>query len=134
MANFIPQIKYPASTGATTITLTLPAANDPYGEKREMVGREVRSTNGSTQFAKDYEEQTLKVKLSFITETEATALRTWFDGSAGLKVAFQYFVSSDEAKTGDFILDQNTLDLKRIAPAGSGNFLYETELNLRRVL
>lgn len=130
MANHIPKIIY----NSITVQFDFPPVDDPLGEKVKTVGDEATSANGTIQYAQRYIEQTYKVKLSFVTKTDADAFRTFFEDWGSLKKEFEYYQHSDESATGTFTLDDDDIKFSRILPASSNDFLYEFDFTLRRVI
>jgi hypothetical protein len=130
MANHIPKIIY----NSITISFDFPPVDDPLQEKLKSVGNKALAADGSLQYAQQYIERTYKVKLSFVTKTDADAFRTFFEDWGSLGREFDYYQHSDGAATGTFTLLDDNIEFRRILPAASSDFLYEFEFTMREVL
>lgn len=134
--NFIPKIIYPTG-GGTTITFTLPLADDPKNEEIRAFNNTAVSLSGVVQNSQDRQEETLTLKFRFVSQALTDSVATWFKTSASNKTEFDFHLHESEAITGTYYLVDNSFTPKRVAPdpAGSvGDFLNDFDLKIRRVL
>ena len=131
--NWIPKIIYP-SGGGTTITFTIPVADDPLSEEVSAINNTSVSQSGLVQNSQDRQEETITVKFRFISTALTDSVRTWFKNSASTKTTFDYYIHESEAGFNTYYLVDDDFSPKRVAPAGSGTFLYDFDLTMRRVL
>lgn len=133
----IPEFRYPADTPTVTITLTYPPKGpDSEGETVRQKGRVTISKSGAQQVITDYIEEVNKITLSFLTETQKDAIKTMLTTHALLGKAFIYQKDKDIPGSAVTV----TLDTRSFSPkirrlfASGGDYLYQIELTLRRVI
>jgi len=131
--NFIPKIIYP-SGGGTTITYTIPVADDPENEEVRAFNKTSISQSGAVQNVQDRIEETITVKFRFVSETLTNSTRTFFTTSGSTKATFDFYTHASEAGFETYYLVDDVFKPKRVAPAGSSTFLYDFDLKMRRVL
>lgn len=132
MANNIPKIIY--GSGPTTITFDYPPSGDPLNEKLEGAGDESISADGTLQYSHRYIERTYKVKLEFVTKTDADAFRTFLQNSGLKRESFDYYQHSDGSALGTFTLDDKSVRIERVLPGASSDYLYTIEFTMREVI
>ena len=130
MADFIPKISY--GSGPTVITLSLPPEGDPIGESITVNHETVLSNNGTTQTQYNYTDQIYNVNFVFLTSSELSSLRTFFDDWAKLGKVFNYSIHSDSISYVAFYLNSFEFNPKRAIADGSGDFYYDLSLSFRR--
>lgn len=131
--NYIPKIIYPTG-GGTTITYSVPLADDPLNEEVAAINKTSISQSGVVQSIQDRQEETLTLHFRFVTEALTNSTRTWFKASGSKKIEFDFHLSASEAITGIYYLVDDVFKPKRVGPAGSGTFIYDFDLKIRRVL
>ena len=129
MANFIPKIIY----NAVTITLTLPTVDDPFNEEIAASKQRSVSASGIVQASLDFLEEERKIKLGFLSKTLTDELRTFFTTWGLLEKPFDYYPSNDEGTFYTYTLTSKAFNPKRSISDGSGDFLYDLEISMRRV-
>jgi hypothetical protein len=130
MAHLIPKLVY-GSISPTTIALTYPPREDE-GEALQVVAKEAESISGLQQVSVSYTEATRKVKLSFLTQSEIDALRTFFVSHGGMGKPFKWYEDKDEADYEWYALASRRFVPKKVVPKGGG-FIWEVDLEFRRV-
>lgn len=130
--NFIPKIEY--GPGPTTVTLEFPPEGDNLNEVEKSNVQRTISGSGIAQHQFNYTEQIIAVNLVFVTQALQVQLRTFFETWALKGNEFKYFEHSDLAGFITVTLDRFDYTPKRIIPDGSGGFIYDISLRMRRVI
>ena len=135
--NYIPELQYPSGAVTTTITFTLPVADDPDSIETKAFNHTSVSLSGVVQNTQDRQEETRTIKFRFVSQALTDSVTTMFKNSSGNKTTFDFYQHSTEAVTGVFYLVDDRFAPKKVAidPAGStGDFLHDFDLKIRRVL
>jgi len=131
MANWIPRIQY--GGGPTTINFTYPPEGDPENEVLRGDVRVSQSNSGNEQVQWNYTEEIWTINFVFLSQTELDNLRTFFTSHAVKGNTFTYFPSNDEATNFTMSLADHNFRPKRVFSDGSGDFIYEVSIQMRRV-
>lgn len=127
--NLIPKLVY----GATTIEFTYPPAKDN-GEAIDAKEKTTVSLDGTRWVQVDYTEATRKVVLSFLSDAQITALRTWYTTHASKGLSFNWYEDKDEAGFEEYELARNSFAPEKVVPVGVNSFLWAVTLEFRRVV
>lgn len=135
------QVTLDANATATTVALsiefyfefvfTYPPVDDDNGKTATAEVKEDTSISGIRQIMYNHTEEVRNIFYRFLTLTETTTLRTFFDTHGKFAYSFRYFTHSTETPYVEYELKTFEFDAKRIFPKG-GDFLYELPLVLRR--
>lgn len=131
MAHLIPKIEY-GSAITTTIEFTYPPAKDD-GERLDTKDRVTTALSGKRWTIVDEIEALRTVTLSFLTQAQLDALKTFFTSHAGRGRAFKYFEDKDNAAFVWYELNKNELKPRKVTSKG-GAFLWEVTLDMRRIV
>ncbi len=130
--NFIPKIVYGSSP--TTITFDYPPEKDPFGEEIQTVGDEAISASGEEQFSQLYNRQIFTIRFKALTKTLADAMRTFFVNHASLGMDFKYYPHASESGYETWTLNKKSFKPLRTSSNGAADFMYQVDLEIRRVL
>lgn len=130
MAYLIPKLSY--GFPGTTITFTYPPSQDD-GEQFDAKEKTTTALNGTRWTFVDYIEVKRKVTLSFLTDSQVEALRTFYLNWASKGEFFAWYDDKDVAQLKNYQLDKNSFTLKKITSNGPTSFLWELTLEMRRV-
>jgi hypothetical protein len=132
--NYVPKLIYTHPVdGSTTITLTLPPEGDFFPEDKLGVGKLSKSNNGTKQFQYNYTEERNKIQLTFLTETEITALRKLYEDHALKGGSFDYYESEDEVTFITVTLRDKKFNPRRLVKETTG-FIYDLVLDIERTI
>lgn len=132
MAHLIPKIEY-GSALTTTIEFRYPPAKDD-GERYDTKDRVTTALSGKRWTIVDEIEALRSVTLSFLTETEISALRAFFINHAGRGKPFKWFDDKESSEFKWYELNKNELKPRKITSVGASKFIYEVTLELRRIV
>ena len=127
-----PKIEYGSPT--TTIIFDLPPSGDNEGERRRASARTTISSSGVEQTQFNYISKEITVNFTFLTESLVVALRTFFDNHASKGKSFEYFVDKDVVSSETYFLKDKTFSPRKLFPDGSGGFVYDLRLTMRRTV
>ena len=134
MANFIPRIVYDPGGGDVTIDFDLPPEGDNLRERERANIRRTISTNGTTQHQFNYTEQRIAPRFVFLTQTLVDSLRTLFETHAIQGKSFKYYEHKDEVTFITVTLDRFQFQPRRVIPDGSGGFIHDIQISMRRTI
>lgn len=131
MPHFIPKIEYGGFIPSIVNFSYPPEVDGP--EKLTAKQNVSVSISGKRQVAVDHVEATRQIKFKMLSESEVSALRTFFLSHAYLGKAFRYY---DDDTGVDYSLYELTsgFESKRVAIAGENLYYYELTLSMRRVV
>lgn len=132
--NFVPKFEYDPGTGPVTVTMTLPPEKDNLNERETADIDRTFSNNGTAQHQFNYIEQTIEPRFVFVEQSTIDELRTMFETHALQGKEFKYFEHSDEASFITVTLDSFEFRPKRIIPDGSGGFIHDIAIRMRRTI
>jgi hypothetical protein len=124
----IPKLVY----GTTTIEFTYPPAKDE-GESIDAKEKQTTALDGTRWVKIDYWEVRRKITLSFLTDAQIAALRTWYVSHASMGYFFKWY--DDKALTSfkEYQIERNSFTPAKVVPVGPNSFLWELTLEFRRV-
>lgn len=131
MANWTAKIVYThPSAGSTTITFALPPEGDPFQLKKVAVLKQNESSSGKLQSKHNFNRNTVKIKLVFLTKTILDLLETLFDDHASLGKTFDYYPSTDVGTFHTVTWAKPTWAPKRTVRSGA-DFIYDMTIDMR---
>ena len=134
--NWIPKLLYTplAGGGEVTITFDSQPEQDPLGE--EIIGNRkvTRSSDGTSQTQWNYNMQKYKLTFLYQSDTVKNALDTFFKNEAFKGNTFKWYPSSDESDFETFRFIGGSFKPFRAIPDGSGDFEYNFDFEIERVL
>lgn len=131
MAHHIPKIEYGGFI-PTIVNFTYPPEQD--GPEKLNAKQNVSvSLSGARQVSVDHVEASRQIRFKMLTESQLTALKTFYLNHAYLGKAFRYF---DDNTSMSYTLYEmvNAFEPRRVAIAGENIYFYELTINLRRVV
>jgi hypothetical protein len=132
MPHAIPKIEY-GSFIPTIITFDYPPS-DPSPEALTINRKTSESLSGMRQVSLNSIEATRKLKFRFLSEAKKASLESFIQTFAAKGFAFKYFDDALSSSYKTYELDQEKVTPKTIAPTGANTYIYEMELQLRRVV
>lgn len=127
--NLIPKLTY----GATTIEFTYPPARDN-GEAVDAKEKTSVALDGTRWVQVDYYEATRKIVLSFLSDSQITALRTWYENHASKGLKFDWYTDNEDETPTEYELARNSFTPEKVVPVGANAFLWAVTLEFRRVI
>jgi hypothetical protein len=124
----IPKLVY----GSTTIEFTYPPENDQ-GEQFDAKEKQTIALDGTKWTKVDYIEVKRKVVLSFLTDAQVTALRTWYTSHASLGYFSKWYEDKGLTSYREYQLDKNAFTAQKVVPVGVRDFLWRVTIEFRRV-
>lgn len=129
----IPKIAY-SSGPEIEIVFELPPSGDNENEVNKASSRTTISSNGTEQTQFNYISKEITLNFTFITQSILDSLRTFFEDHAAKGSSFKYFVDKDSASFETYTLRDKTFSPRKLFPDGSGGFIYDIRLTMRRTL
>lgn len=126
--NLIPKLTY----NTTTIEFTYPPAKDD-GETIDAKEKQTTALDGTRWVKIDYWEAKRKLTLSFLTDAQIEALRTWYTTHASLGYFFRWYDDKAYPSFREYQLDKNVFNPQKVVPVGVNSFLWQVTLEFRRV-
>lgn len=125
------------ATGVTVsfffeFTFTYPPVIDPYGRNTTAVVQEDVSLAGIRQVAYLHSIEVRAITYRFLSSSDITSLKNFFDTHAKLALPFRYFTHATESAYTEYELATFAFEPAPILPK-SGDFLYELSWSFRRV-
>lgn len=134
MGHNIPKIEY-GNFAPTVIEFTYPCDAEGMAREKRVINRKRQeSLSGVQQSQINYIEATRRMKFGQLTEELVDLLEDFIDNWASLGKAFKVFLNKDSAEYISYTLDQDKFDPKTNLPKGENRYLYDVELNFRRVI
>lgn len=127
-----PKIQYGGFV-PTVINFPYPPTEGKRRETREANRRETDSLSGVRQVQTNYVEALRRIKFRFLSEADIDALEEFFNYAVKGKV-FKFFEDQNDLDFKLYELDQRRFEPKEITSVGANAYIYEAELNFRRVL
>lgn len=130
--NYIPKIEYNSPT--ITITFDLPPQGDNLDERFVSNSSVTRSNSGIEQTQWNYNEHIISPKLTFVSQTLHDSFYSFFINWASHGYEFKYYESSDEASFFLVTLSKREFKPRKLVCDGLGGFIWEFDIEMRRVL
>lgn len=136
MANFIPKIEYTEKgTGIfKTFTFGNPPEGDPFNESYETSSTINRSNNGKKQTQFNYTRKKYDIKFIYQTEAIKEAFVDMMLNHALKGGKITYYPHSDEVTSEIWEIEDKGFKLPRPIPNGSGDFEYDINFSLEKVI
>jgi hypothetical protein len=128
MSLLIPKLVY----GSTTIEFTYPPAQDE-GEQIDAKEKQTTALDGTRWVKIDYWEVRRKITLSFLTDAQIAALRTWYLSHASMGYFFRWYEDKALTSYREYQIEKNSFTPAKVVPVGANSFLWEVSLEFRRV-
>jgi len=130
MSLYIPKLVY--GDPEVTIEFTYPPKDDD-GEQFDAKEKTTTALDGTRWTLVDYIEVKRRVVLSFLTDAQIEALRTFYVSHASLGGYFKWFEDKDLPSFRTYQLDRNSFQANRITATGPSSWIWECSLDFRRV-
>lgn len=136
MANFIPKIEYIELNTLTpkAITFGSPPEGDPLGESFKHSSTVTTSNNGTRQTAHNYIRKIYSIEFIFQTTAVKAAFEDFLNNHAFKGGKFNYFIHSDEVEYEEMEIEGKSVKFSRPIPNGAGDFEYDFQFKMSRVL
>jgi hypothetical protein len=132
MAHHIPKITYGGFV-PTVISFTYPPT-EPDPERRVLNRKTTESLSGMRSVNLSNVEAIRKLKFRFITEAQKTSLETFIETFAAYGKAFRYYDDKNSSSYKTYEFDQEKFEPKMITAVGPNAYIYEFDIQLRRVV
>lgn len=123
----------PTLTLLNRITFSLPPDGDNLRRRVRSQTKQTKSTNGTIQSQHDYTEEVFQVNFAFLTQALIDSMENFMTTHALKGRIFKYFEHNDEVTSVEVTLGKNEFAPRRLIADGSGGFIQNLRMDLRRL-
>ncbi len=113
---------------------SLPPEGDNLRQRDRGSIRRTLSNAGVVQNQFNYIEETISANFVFLSSSEITSLETFFQSHALEGSEFRYYEHNDESTFFTVSLSRFDFSPRRVAADGSGGFIHDLPISMRRTL